>query len=250
MEEKMRDRENIIFIHGLTGTKGAFKKQMEYFNQRFNTYSYDLLGHGEDRGEVVEFTLEKLVAQLEDFFEQEGLEEAHICSLSYGCYPSTIFAKKWKTKIKSLCFIGGHYNSPSQLFNVFWHYWETRNEAYPTWLKKYSHDIYPKDSIIDPYSLISNKIYYKYGLELDENILKNAIHHRLYYDLRSDLEKLTVPILWVMGDHDRLYKSTLTDLKTVIPHVIYKEIKHAGHAANMFRPSCFNEVYEEFLYYI
>jgi pimeloyl-ACP methyl ester carboxylesterase len=223
---------------------------MEYFEQRFNTFSYDLLGHGEDRGKVVDFTLENLVLQLEDFFEQEGLKEAHICSLSYGCYPSTIFANRWKRKVKSLCFIGGHYNSPSELFDVLKHYWEIRYEDYPTWLKKYSHDIYPKESILDPYSIISNKIYYKYGLELDENILKNAIHHRLQYDLRSDLSKLTIPILWVMGDHDSLYKSTLTDLKSVIPHVIYKEIKHAGHAANMFRPIVFREMYEEFLNHI
>jgi pimeloyl-ACP methyl ester carboxylesterase len=239
--------ENIIFIHGLTGKKSAFKRQMEYFGQQYNTYSYQLLGHGEDRGKYVDFTLENLVKQLEDFFEQEGLKEAHICSLSYGCYPSTIFARKWKNKVKSLCFIGGHYNSPSQLFDVFQHYWEIRNEDYQTWLKRYAHDIYPKESMIDPYSIISKKIYVKYGLELDENILKNAIHHRLHYDLRSDLERIHVPILWVMGDHDFLYKSTLKDIKVIIPHVIYKEIKHAGHAANMFRPSCFRDMYEEFL---
>ncbi|MGM7723265.1 alpha/beta fold hydrolase [Metabacillus sp. Hm71] len=241
-------KENIIFIHGLTGTKNAFNKQKKHFDHSFNTYSYDLLGHGEDRGKVVDFTLDNLVAQLENLFEREGLNEAHLCSLSYGCYPSILFANKWKRKVNSLCFIGGHYNSPSPLFDVFKHYWEIRNEDYPSWLRKYSHDIYPKESVIDPYSIISRKIYYRYGLELDENILKIAIYHRLTYDLRSDISKISVPVLWVMGDHDSLYKSTLTDLETLLPHVIYKEIKHAGHAANMFRASCFNEMYEEFLH--
>jgi pimeloyl-ACP methyl ester carboxylesterase len=240
-------KENIVFIHGLTGTKRAFTKQMEYFDEGFNTYSYNLLGHGDDRGKPVEFTLENLIKQLEDFFDAEGLENAHICSLSYGCYLSTIFANKWKWKVKSLCFIGGHYNSPSQLFYVFQHYWESRDEEYSVWLKKYSHDIYPRESMIDPYSIISHKIYYKYGLQLADNVLIDAIYHRLNYDLRSDLTKLTMPVLWIMGDHDHLYKTSLTDLETVIPHVIYKEMKHAGHAANMFRPSCFNDLYEEFL---
>ncbi|KKI89366.1 alpha/beta hydrolase [Bacillus sp. SA1-12] len=241
-------KENIIFIHGLTGTKNAFNKQKAYFDRRFNTYSYDLLGHGEDRGKAVDFTLDNLVAQLEYLFEREGLDEAHLCALSYGCYPSTLFANKWKSNVKSLCFIGGHYNSSSSLFDVFKHYWEIRSEDYPLWLKKYSHDIYPKDSAIDPYSIISRKIYYKYGLELDENILKNAIYHRLTHDLRSDIQNISVPILWVMGDQDKIYKSALTDLEVLIPHVIYREIKHAGHAANMFRPSCFINMYDEFLY--
>jgi pimeloyl-ACP methyl ester carboxylesterase len=101
--------------------------------------------------------------------------------------------------------------------------------------------------MIDPYWIISHKIYYKYGLQLADNVLIDAIYHRLNYDLRSDLTKLTMPVLWIMGDHDHLYKTSLTDLETVIPHVIYKEMKHAGHAANMFRPSCFNDLYEEFL---
>ncbi|APH05730.1 alpha/beta fold hydrolase [Bacillus weihaiensis] len=240
-------KEAIIFIHGLTGTKRAFKKQMDYFQTKYDTYAYNLLGHGEDRGKPIEFTLHHLVQQLEEFYEENGINEAHICSLSYGCYPSTIFASKYKDKVRSLCYIGGHYNAPSQLFDVLRHHWNVREEEYSKWLKHYTNDIYPKESLIDPYAVISKKIYYKYGLELAENILKNAIEHRLYYDLRRDLKSVTAPILWVMGDHDTLYKSTLKELAEIVPHVIYKEIKHAGHAANLFRPNCFKELYEGFL---
>lgn len=240
-------KESIIFIHGLTGSKRAFKKQIEYFNQDYHTYTYDLLGHGEHIGKHVHFTLDNLVKQLEAFYDANGIKEAHICSLSYSCYPSAIFANKWKERVKSLCFIGGHYNAPSKLLDVLRFYWNTRDEDYDTWLKKYSNDIYPTESILDLYSAISKRIYYKFGLKLDEQILKNAIWHRLNYDLRSHLERVTTPVLWVMGEYDSLYKSTLTDLKSIIPHVIYKEIKHAGHAANLFRPNCFRDIYENFL---
>lgn len=240
-------KETIIFIHGLTGTKRAFKKQMEYFHSTFHTYSYDLIGHGEHKGKNHEFTLENLVMQLEDFYEQNGIQEAHLCSLSYGCYPSAIFANKWGKKVKSLCFIGGHYNAQSQLFNVFQHYWKTRDEEYSTWLQNYANDIYPKVNRMDPYSAISKKIYYKYALELDQHIIKTALHHRLQFDLRTVLTHLSVPVLWVMGEHDTLYKSALVELNQVIPHVIYKEIKYAGHAANLFRPTCFQKIYENFL---
>lgn len=243
-----RMKETIIFIHGLTGTTQAFKKQMEYFSDHFYTFSYSLLGHGEDRGQFVDFTLENLVRQLEDLYIQKELQDAHICSLSYGCYPSTIFAKKWPEKVKSLCYIGGHYNSSSLLFSIFKVYWKKRHEKYSDWLRQYSHDIYPKGGMLDPYAAISRKIYYKYGLELDESILKRAVDHRLTYDLRSDIRKLKVPVLWVMGEHDRLYKTSLYDLNTLLPHVVYKEIKHAGHAANLFRPNCFSDLYAEFLY--
>ncbi|MBD1378759.1 alpha/beta fold hydrolase [Metabacillus arenae] len=240
-------KENIVFIHGLTGSKRAFHKEIDYFGHDYHTYAYDLVGHGKERGKAVEFTLDNLVKQLDILFEQEEIEKAHICSLSYGCYPSTIFSSKWKERVLSLCYIGGHYNSNSPLFEVFRHYWDSSNEDYSKWLKNYSEDLFPKEGVLDPYSFISAKLYYKYGLELDKGILKKAIGHRLEYDLRSDLKTINVPVLWVMGDHDSLYKSSIEDLTTVIPHVQYKEIHHAGHAANLFRPTAFKRIYEEFL---
>ncbi|MBS2971005.1 alpha/beta hydrolase [Metabacillus sp. KIGAM252] len=239
--------ENIVFIHGLTGSRRAFKKQIDYFSRKYNTYAYDLLGHGEDRGKKTDFSLDGLVAQLEELYEREGIEKAHLCSISYGCYPSTIFASKYKEKVSSLCYIGGHYNSDSPLTYVLQHFHDNRYNDYPDWLRRYSKDLFPKSGVVDPYALISTKLYYKYGLELHEDVLKKAIEHRLDYDLKADLKQVGVPVLWIMGDHDNLFKSSITDLDEVIPHAFYKEIPHTGHAANMFRPFAFRRMYAEFL---
>ncbi|WP_338779046.1 alpha/beta hydrolase [Metabacillus sp. FJAT-52054] len=240
-------KENIVFIHGLTGSRRAFKKQMDYFSHKYNTYAYDLLGHGEDRGEITDFSLDGLVAQLEELYEREGIEKAHLCSISYGCYPSTIFASWYKEKVSSLCYIGGHYNSDSPLKLVLQHFRDNRYSDYPDWLRRYSKDLFPKSGVVDPYALISTRLYYKYGLELHEDVLKKAIEHRLDYDLKADLKQVDVPVLWIMGDHDNLFKSSITDLDEVIPHAFYKEIPHTGHAANMFRPFAFRRMYAEFL---
>lgn len=240
-------KENIVFIHGLTGSRRAFKKQMDYFSHEYNTYAYDLPGHGKDRGQEADFSLEHLMGQLEELYERKGIEKAHICSISYGCYPSTIFYEKWKGKVSSLCYIGGHYNSDSALSRVLQHFWIHDYGNYTEWLRNYSRDLFPKSSVMDPYAIISSKLYYKYGHDLHEKVLKDAIGHRLHYDLRSDLMKVAIPVLWIMGDHDQLFKSSITDLKEVIPHAEYKEIPHSGHAANMFRPIAFRRMYEEFL---
>ncbi|MFZ3589665.1 alpha/beta fold hydrolase [Bacillus sp. DJP31] len=241
-------KETIVFIHGLTGTKRAFRKQIDHFKEDYKVYSYDLIGHGQYIGKNdVEFTLEQLVKQLERIFQENGIEKAHLCSLSYGCYPSIIFANKWREKVQSMCCIGGHYNSPSSLFSVFQDFWDKRSEPYELWLKKYTNAIYPKNRILDPYAIISRKVYYQFALDLKPDILINAIEHRLKYDLKNDLKQLQIPILWVMGDHDPLYKSCLQELDKINPQVFYKELKHAGHAANLFRPYCFSSLYEEFL---
>ncbi|MTH54691.1 alpha/beta fold hydrolase [Bacillus mangrovi] len=240
-------KETIVFIHGLTGSRKAFKKQIDYFSHFYNTHAYDLLGHGENLDKTTDFTLHGLVSQLEQLFEQKEITKAHLCSISYGCYPATIFAVKRKEKVQSLCYIGGHYNSDSPLSYVLRHFKENSYSSYSDWLKRYSRDLFPNSSAVDPYAIISTRIYYRYGLHLKENILKRAIDHRLDYDLKKDLKQITVPVLWVMGDHDNLFKSSIIDLDEVIPHVFYKEIPHTGHAANMFRPFAFRRLYAEFL---
>lgn len=240
-------KEAIVFIHGLTGNSRAFKKQLGYFDEDYNTFAYDLIGHGEDKGKPVEFTLERLTGQLEELFEKENIEKGHICTISYGCYPAAIFAARHQEKVASLCFIGGHYNSDSPLSAVLKHYWDHDYGSYQEWLKHYSHDLFPKSNLVDPYAIISTRVYYKYGYDLHEKVLKEAISHRLHYDLRADLMKLHVPVLWIMGDHDQLFKSSIEDLQDVIPHAIYKELPHSGHAASMFRPYAFRRVYENFL---
>ncbi|MEC3020930.1 alpha/beta hydrolase, partial [Bacillus cereus] len=110
------EKETIIFIHGLVGNRRAFKKEQKRFSASYNIITYDLLGHGDDKGEAIDFSLQRLVDQLLNLYEQEGIKKAHICALSYGCYISTIFAQMHPEKVLSICHIGGHYNNPSRLY--------------------------------------------------------------------------------------------------------------------------------------
>ena len=246
---KNPEKKTIIFIHGLVGNRRAFKKEYKRFSSSYNIITYDLLGHGEDKGQAIEFSLERLVEQLSDLYETEGIEQAHICALSYGCYIATIFAHKYPEKVLSLCHIGGHYNNPSLLYNVFRKFWDKRGHDYSTWLYQYANTIFPSGILkANPFAVISKNIYYRFGLQLHSSIIVESLKHRLEFDLKSRLKELSQPILWVMGEHDHLYKSCLFDLKSILPNVLYKEIPLAGHAANLFRPSYFHDLYSLFLH--
>ncbi|WP_242220883.1 alpha/beta fold hydrolase [Bacillus cereus group sp. BfR-BA-01380] len=241
-------KKTIIFIHGLVGNRRAFKKECKLFSSSYNIITYDLLGHGDDKGQAIDFSLNQLVGQLSDLYEKEGIQQAHICALSYGCYIATIFAHKYPEKVLSLCHIGGHYNNPSILFNVFQKFWEKRNNEYSSWLYQYASTIFPSGILkANPFAIVSKNIYYRFGLQLHSSIIRESLRHRLEFDLKSRLRELTQPILWVMGEHDHLYKSCLFDLKSILPNVSYKEIPLAGHAANIFRPNYFYDLYSQFL---
>ena len=161
--------------------------------------------------------------------------KAHICALSYGCYISTIFAQMHPEKVLSICHIGGHYNNPSRLYNVFQNFWEKRGDEYSKWLSQYANTIFPSGILkANPFAVISRNIYYRFGLQLHSSIIAQSLRHRLEFDLKSKLKSLPHPILWVMGEHDHLYKSCLFDLKSILPNVLYKEIPLAGHARTYF----------------
>ncbi|CKG24536.1 2-succinyl-6-hydroxy-2%2C4-cyclohexadiene-1-carb oxylate synthase [Streptococcus pneumoniae] len=183
-----------------------------------------------------------------NLYEKEGIQKAHICALSYGCYISTIFAQMHPEKVLSICHIGGHYNNPSLLYNVFQKFWEKRGDDYSKWLSQYANTIFPSGILkASPFAVISRNIYYRFGLQLHSSIIAQSLRHRLEFDLKSKLKSLPHPILWVMGEHDHLYKSCLFDLKSILPNVLYKEIPLAGHAANLFRPNYFHDLYARFL---
>ena len=74
------EKETIIFIHGLVGNRRAFKKEQKRFSSSYNIITYDLLGHGDDKGEAIDFSLQRLVDQLLNLYEQEGIKSTYLCA--------------------------------------------------------------------------------------------------------------------------------------------------------------------------
>ena len=99
---------------------------------------------------------------------------------------------------------------------------EKRGDEYSKWLSQYANTIFPSGILkANPFAVISRNIYYRFGLQLHSSIIAQSLRHRLEFDLKSKLKSLPHPILWVMGEHDHLYKSCLFDLKSILPNVLY-----------------------------
>ena len=221
-------------------------KEHKRFSTSYNIITYDLLGHGDDKGEAIEFSLQRLVDQLLNLYEKKAFKSSYLrfkLRLLYLYH----FCTNAPRKVLSICHIGGHYNNPSLLYSVFQNFWEKRGDDYSKWLSQYANTIFPSGILkANPFAVISRNIYYRFGLQLHSSIIAQSLRHRLEFDLKSKLKSLPHPILWVMGEHDHLYKSCLFDLKSILPNVLYKEIPLAGHAANLFRPNYFHDLYDRF----
>lgn len=67
-------------------------------------------------------------------------------------------------------------------------------------------------------------------------------------DHRRDLERVSVPALVVVGEHDRVTPpSTSREIARCLPNARYAEVPDAGHVSNVENPDAFNELVQDFL---
>ncbi|RGN76837.1 alpha/beta hydrolase [Bacillus cereus] len=239
-------KDNIVFLHGITGDRNAFKTEYEYLKSSYDCWWYDFPGYGLDTlGKDVPFSLEILVEQLNNEYERAGIEVAHLCALSFGCLLALAFANKYPEKVASLTFSGGYCNVPSE-FQANLSQLLTRKSEYTnqSWLKQYAMLQNPNRKEIPE---DSQSIFYKYGQLLHPSVFEKAVRIQMEFDSEEMLMSIKQPVLWVMGEHDHLYKETLYNINYWIPHVTYIELKNAGHVAHIHEPKQFMDVFESFL---
>ena len=237
-------KETIIFLHGIVGNKNAFKQEMETLENQYHCFAYDFYNSSDLVGK--EFSLEFLVDQLYFHFIKEKIEKAHLCTLSFGCIVATAFAKRYPDRVMSMTFVGGYLcNVPSQYHWNVEHVLAGKEQLdYEKWIDYCA-------SLLNPNSVHlaedSEKIYRDYALQLEPDIFEQALRIQLEFESSSTLAGIHLPILWVMGEYDELFKGTLMTLHQLIPHVEYCELKHAGHAAHAHQHVQFTNVFQSFL---
>ncbi|MED4532780.1 alpha/beta hydrolase [Metabacillus fastidiosus] len=238
-------RETIIFLHGMVGNRNVFKSEIDKLKDEYVCISYDFY---KDENFEIDFalSLDLLIEQLYEQYKSNGVKKAHLCTLSFGCIVATAFYEKYPHMVESLTFVGGYCcHISSGLHTIFTQLLDGKsNMEYRSWLKKCAKAVNPnKKQILED----SEAIFEESALLLHPNVFERAIRLQLEYDLRKGLTKINIPILWIMGEYDELYKETLADLENYIPHVQYREIKRAGHVAHIHQPDQFMTMFTSFL---
>ena len=66
---------NNYFYSWISWQSSRLQKGAKRFSSSYNIITYDLLGHGDDKGEAIDFSLQRLVDQLLNLYEQEGIKK-------------------------------------------------------------------------------------------------------------------------------------------------------------------------------
>lgn len=236
--------EWVLFLHAAFVDHNMFKSQVEYFKDKYNVMTLDILGHGESIDTQKGDSIEKMSLWMKEIFDKENIQKIHIVGVSLGSVIAQDFANKYPDYVQSLACFGGYdinnfdpemqkENGAAQMgmmlkavVSVKW--FAKANMKISAYTKKAQQDFYemnvkfPKKSFM--YLATLNKLV---------NVCKP--------------KKREYPLLIGCGEHDipmehtavKMWEQSEENCKVVI-------IKNAGHCVNMDVPECFNEELEKF----
>ncbi len=90
----------LIFLHGWLGSWRYWMPTMDNLSDRFRTYAFDLWGFGDSDRNAQRYQVEGYVAQLDQFMEQLGIQQASLVGHSLGAAVAMLAAALWPERIE------------------------------------------------------------------------------------------------------------------------------------------------------
>jgi len=106
--------KTIVFIHGLGMVGNIWKPQINFFSDRFQVVTYDLLGHGKSPLPPNDVSLDHYIEQLNELVTFLGISSFALIGHSMGAIISVAFTLKYPHKVKALVPISMVFNRSTE----------------------------------------------------------------------------------------------------------------------------------------
>lgn len=239
--------EWVVLLHGLCGNSAMWSSQILSFNKKYNLLLIDLPSHGNSENVITEYnikSMDEIATLIINILNELKIEKAHFAGVSIGTLVIGKIYQLYPERISSIvmcgavaCF-GMLQNLGMNIFGTTSKVFNARTMA-KLWInfvldKKERKNI--KDLFIKQSKLISRPDTRRWI----EIIVKE---HKLLFNL----DYSNVNILFIMGDHDKLFLSPVKKIKERFNNIKLEIIKNAGHVCNAHKPEEFNEISLDFL---
>ncbi len=236
--------EWVLFLHAAFVTHEMFREQEEYFKDRYNILSLDIIGHGKSADAERGDSINKMSDWIHDVMLHEKIKKLHLVGVSLGSVIAQDFANHYPECVTSLTCFGGYdinnFNSSMQK--------ENGSRQMLMMLKAiFSMKAFAKaNKKISAYTAKAQEEFYRLNITFPK---KSFMYLSTLNGIvnKHKTGKRAYPLLIGCGEHDipmekeiiKLWKESEPECKSVI-------IKNAGHCANMDNPEQFNKTLEAF----
>ena len=241
----------LVFLPGLTADHRLFKKQLEYFNDKYPVFVWDAPGHASSWPFSLDFNLMDKAKWVDEILKKEGFDNPVIIGQSMGGYVGQAYAQLFPKKLKGFVSID---SAPLQRRYVTW---------LEIWLLKRMEPVYrhyPWKPLMKAgtngvaESTYGRKLMHKMMMTYNgdqKRYAKLAGHgYRILAEaMEADLPyEITCPALLICGEKDHagscIRYNKAWHKNTGIP---IEWIAGAGHNSNTDAPEIVNQLIDAFL---
>lgn len=237
-----KDAPALIMVHGMGGSWENFIANFAAHAQHFNTFAFDLLGHGYSAKPNMVYEVRNYVAQLKGFIEAMKLEKVNLLGLSVGGWISTKFTTLYPEKVAKLLVLSA-WGRPravetpesvellkqalaQRLQAVDNPSWEIMNDVFAGLIAK------PEDRMQDLLAL-RLRIYKQPGMSQTMRNVFGGVSPAVWDNnmlTDAELQSVSRPTMVVACvDHPDVFLKSAYEYKALIPNVEFVELKGASH---------------------
>lgn len=236
--------EWVLFIHAAFVNHNMFQAQIDYFREKYNILTLDIIGHGKSTKVRKGDSIDQMAAWINEIIKTEKIEKIHIVGISLGAVLAQDFANQYPKAVQSLACFGGYdinnfdakmqkKNSASQALMMLKAIFSVK------WFAK-------SNKKISAYTLQAQEDFYEMNIQFPK---KSFLFFATLSSMvnRHQTKPRKYPLLIGCGKYDiPMERSAVEMWKKNEPECSVVIFGGAGHCVNMDAPDQFHAVMEEF----
>lgn len=234
----------ILFIHAAFVNHSMFRAQIDYFREKYNVLTLDMIGHGKSINAQKGDSIDKMSGWIREILKKEKIEKIHIVGISLGAVLAQDFANQYPKAVQSLACFGGYdinnfdmkmqkENSAAQMLMMLKAIFSVK------WFAK-------SNKKISAYTPQAQKDFYEMNIQFPKKSFMYLASLGSMVNVRQSIPR-KYPLLIGCGEHDiPMERSAVAMWKENEPECKVVIFQDAGHCVNMDVPQQFNKTLEEF----
>lgn len=246
----------VVFLHEFAGDWRSWEAQIRFFSSRYRAITYCARGYWpSDIPESPDaYSQEHQIEDLKGLMDALGIEKAHLCGLSMGSYTTLLFGIQYPQRARSLTLAGCGYGSGKN------------REDFHREITQMAEKMLREGmaAVSETYTLgparvqLKNKnprAWEEFRRLFEGHSEKGSAYTLLgvqkkrpsVLSLKEDLQRMTVPVLILLGDEDERGIEGSLFLKRHIARAGLEVFPRSGHTLNLEEPERFNRSLLDFL---
>ncbi len=241
---RKENAEWILLIHAAFVNHNMFQTQIDYFQDKYNILTLDIIGHGKSTKARKGDSIDKMSAWISEILKKEKIKTIHIVGISLGAVLAQDFAGRYPEAVQSLACFGGYdinnfdaamqkENGASQMLMMLKAIFSVK------WFAE-------SNKKISAYTLQAQEDFYRMNLEFPKKSFQYLASLNSMINVRKTKPR-NYPLLIGCGKHDIPMELSAVEMwKKNEPECSVIIFEGAGHCVNMDTPNQFNAAMEEF----